>query len=167
MPEKRSAKRVIIVEDQKATAWALAESLTEDGYETLTAGSSEEALELGLEHCDVLITDLRLPGMSGIELMSRLKKTRRALPSILITAYSSPDVLASAKRAGAIRCFSKPFNVEDIKECLKRALKGPRGASGARSSGGSGNFSNRHSSRRACVKRSRNVSSTRDRTRGA
>ena len=127
MPQKRSPKRVIIVEDQKATAWALAESLTEDGYETLTAGSSEEALQLGLEQCDVLITDLRLPGMSGIELMSTIKKTRRPLPAILITAYSSPDVLASAKKAGAIRCFSKPFNVEDIKECLKKALRGHRG----------------------------------------
>ncbi|MCX5800969.1 MAG: response regulator [Candidatus Eisenbacteria bacterium] len=126
MPQKRPAKKVVIVEDQSATAWALAESLTEDGYETLTAGSSEEALELDLEHCDVLITDLRLPGMNGIELMSRMKRTRRAVPSILITAYSSPDVLASAKRAGAIGCFSKPFNVEDIKECLKKALKGPR-----------------------------------------
>ena len=127
MPQRRSPKRVIIVEDQKATAWALAESLTEDGYETLTAGSSEEALQLGLDRCDVLITDLRLPGMNGIELMSAIKKTRGPLPSILITAYSSPDVLASAKRAGAIRCFSKPFNVEDIKQCLKKALKGRRG----------------------------------------
>jgi DNA-binding NtrC family response regulator len=126
MQPKRSAKRVIIVEDQKATAWALAESLREDGYDAITAGSSEEALELGAEDCDVLITDLRLPGMSGIELMSRLRE-KRPLPSILITAYGSPEVIARAKRAGAVRCFSKPFNIKDIKDCLRKALKGRAG----------------------------------------
>jgi two-component system response regulator (stage 0 sporulation protein F) len=169
MPQKRSAKRVIIVEDQKATAWALAESLTEDGYETLTAGSSEEALGLEIERCDVLITDLRLPGMNGIELMSRIKKTRKALPSILITAYSSPDVLASAKKAGAIRCFSKPFNVEDIKECLKKALEVPRGASAGRSPAERG-LANKRPSRQAGQthrRQPRNNSRTHGRVEGA
>jgi two-component system response regulator (stage 0 sporulation protein F) len=125
MHQKRSAKRVIIVDDQKATAWALAESLSEDGYETVTAGSSEEALALGVETWDALITDLRLPGMNGIQLMSAVKKMRRPMPSILITAYGSNEVIASAKRAGAVGCFSKPFKIEDIKECLEKALRGP------------------------------------------
>jgi len=147
MTSKGSPKRVAIVEDQKATAWALAESLTEDGYETLTAGSSEEALEMGLDQCDVLITDLRLPGMNGIELMTRIKKGGKPLPSILITAYSSPDVLASARKAGAIRCFSKPFNVEDIKACLKKALEGTEEAPEAVKTA-SGRHSNVASSRK-------------------
>jgi DNA-binding NtrC family response regulator len=134
MRQKRSAKRIVIVEDQKATAWALAESLREDGYEAITAGSSEEALELGVENCDVLITDLRLPGMNGIELMTKVNEERR-LPSILITAYGSSEVIARAKRAGAVRCFSKPFNIKEIKECLKKAL---RGRSRGRSKGRSG-----------------------------
>ena len=171
MPQKHSAKRIVIVEDQKATAWALAESLTEEGYETLTAGSSEEALALGLEHCDVLITDLRLPGMNGIELLSRLKKTRKALPSILITAYSSPDVLASAKKAGAIRCFSKPFNVEDIKECLKEALQGRRAVSVSKSPARKGAAdevsADRRSSRQRPSRQSRNNSPTHGRVEGA
>ena len=166
MPQKRTAKRVIIVEDQKATAWALAESLTEDGYETLTAGSSEEALGLGLERCDVLITDLRLPGMNGIELMSRIKKTRKALPSILITAYSSPEVLASAKKAGAIRCFSKPFNVEEIKECLKKALEVSRETSAGRSSAGRGPVNKGRSKQTQC-RQPRNNSRTHGRVEGA
>ncbi len=127
MYQKRTAKRVIIVDDQKATAWALAESLNEDGYETVTAGSSEEALKLGVQTCDALITDLRLPGMNGIELMSALKKARRAVPAILITAYGSNEVIASAKKAGAVGCFSKPFRIEDIKQCLEKALYGSRG----------------------------------------
>ena len=166
MPQKRTAKRVIIVEDQKATAWALAESLTEEGYETLTAGSSEEALDLELERCDVLITDLRLPGMNGIELMSRIKKTRKALPSILITAYSSPDVLASAKKAGAIRCFSKPFNVEDIKECLKKALEVSRETSAGRSSAGRG-LVNKGRPKQKQWRQPRNNSRTHGRVKGA
>jgi len=128
MQHRRTAKRVIIVDDQRATAWALAESLTEDGYETVTAGSSEEALKLGLEDCDALITDLRLPGMNGIELMSAVRRQRRSMPSILITAYGSNDVIASARKAGAVGCFPKPFKIEDIKQCLKKALAGSSGA---------------------------------------
>jgi DNA-binding NtrC family response regulator len=123
MQPKRASKRIIIVEDQKATAWALAESLREDGYEALTAGSSEEALELGAENCDALITDLRLPGMNGIQLMSKVRQ-RKPLPWILITAYGSPEVIAEAKKGGAIGCFSKPFNIKDVKECLSKALRG-------------------------------------------
>jgi two-component system response regulator (stage 0 sporulation protein F) len=127
MHHKRTAKRVIIVDDQRATAWALAESLSEDGYETVTAGSSEEALKLGLRDCDALITDLRLPGMNGIELMSAVRRQRRTMPSILITAYGSNDVIASARKAGAVGCFSKPFRIEDIKQCLKKAFGGGSG----------------------------------------
>ncbi|KPJ59982.1 MAG: hypothetical protein AMJ46_08535 [Latescibacteria bacterium DG_63] len=153
MQPKRSAKRVIIVEDQKATAWALAESLREDGYEAITAESSEEALELGAEDCDVLITDLRLPGMNGIELMSKVRE-KRQMPSILITAYGSPEIIARAKKAGAVRCFSKPFNIKDIKECLQKALRGRgRGRTRARSA------------RTASTKRARNASSTLSRAR--
>jgi len=128
MQHRRTAKRVMIVDDQRATAWALAESLTEDGYETATAGSSEEALKIGLEDYDALITDLRLPGMNGIELMSAVRRQRRSMPSILITAYGSNDVIASATKAGAVGCFSKPFKIEDIKQCLKKALYGDSGA---------------------------------------
>lgn len=127
MQHKRTAKRVIIVDDQRATAWALAESLSEDGYETVTAGSSEEALKIGVEDCDALITDLRLPGMNGIELMSTVRRQRRAMPSILITAYGSNEIIESAKKAGAVGCFSKPFKIEDIKQCLKEALEGDSG----------------------------------------
>jgi DNA-binding NtrC family response regulator len=124
MQHKRTAKRVIIVDDQRATAWALAESLSQDGYVAVTAGSSEEALKLGLEDCDALITDLRLPGMNGIELMSAVRRARGSIPSILITAYGSNEVIASARKAGAVGCFSKPFKIEDIKQCLRKALQG-------------------------------------------
>ncbi|MFH0777443.1 MAG: response regulator [Candidatus Eisenbacteria bacterium] len=136
MHRKRVTKRVMIVEDQKATAWALAESLREEGYETLTAGSSEEALEMGIEHCDVLITDLRLPCMNGIELLNKARKKNSSLHSILITAYGSPEVMASARKAGAIRCFSKPFKVDEIKECLRTALQASRGGRAKRRSAG-------------------------------
>ncbi|MBN1503810.1 MAG: response regulator [Candidatus Eisenbacteria bacterium] len=129
MQHRRTVKRVIIVDDQRATAWALAESLTEDGYETVTAGSSEEALKMGLEEFDALITDLRLPGMNGIELTWAVRKQWGPMPSILITAYGSNDVIASARKAGVVACFPKPFKIEDIKQCLRKALAespGPR-----------------------------------------
>jgi DNA-binding NtrC family response regulator len=65
--------------------------------------------------------------MNGIELMSAVRRQRRTMPSILITAYGSNDVIASARKAGAVGCFSKPFKIEDIKQCLKKALEGEPG----------------------------------------
>ena len=72
---------ILIVEDESATAWALAESLREEGYETRHAASAEDALASLRAHAtDLVITDLRLPGMSGAQLARRLRSGKRRLP---------------------------------------------------------------------------------------
>jgi two-component system response regulator (stage 0 sporulation protein F) len=127
---------VLIVENERATSFALTEGLAEDGYSIKAVASSEAALRfLKGKKCDLIITDIRLPGMSGVELLKKLS-ARRKIPSIVITASGSQEAHSAAKKAGAVKFFSKPFKVDEVKKSVAQALA-PRNG-GAPSAGGSG-----------------------------
>ena len=132
--------RILIVEDEAATAWALAESLQEDGHETVTVGSAEAALDvLRGRGADVVLTDLRLPGMSGAQLARRLRG-RRAAPVIVVTAFGSSEVLAELASYGVRAVFPKPFRVDQVRRAVREALEAPEpvSARGGRSTRGTG-----------------------------
>jgi two-component system response regulator (stage 0 sporulation protein F) len=116
--------RILIVEDENATAWALAESLQEDGHETTTVSSAEDALEvLRGRGADLVITDLRLPGMSGSQLARRLRGARRAVPVIVVTAFGSSEVLEELAGFGVRAVFPKPFRVDQVRRSVREALE--------------------------------------------
>jgi DNA-binding NtrC family response regulator len=113
---------VLIVEDERATAFALSQGLAEDGYKIKAVASSEAALRfLKGRKCDLIITDIRLPGMDGVELLKKVH-TRRKIPSIVITALGSQETWTAAKKAGAVKFFSKPFKVDEVKKTVASAL---------------------------------------------
>ena len=113
---------VLIVENERATAWALSEGLAEDGYRIKAVPSSEDALRfLRRGKCDLIITDIHLPGMDGIGLLKKVASKRR-IPAIVITASASQEALSEAKKAGAVCLFSKPFIVDEVKKSVARAL---------------------------------------------
>jgi len=113
---------VLIVEDERATAFALSEGLSEEGYTIKAVSSSEAALRfLKGRRCDLIITDIRLPGMDGVEFLRRIS-ARRKIPSIVVTAYPSPEAISAARKAGAVKCFIKPFKVDEVKKTVARAL---------------------------------------------
>jgi DNA-binding NtrC family response regulator len=134
---------VLIVENERATAFALSEGLAEDGYSIKAVASSEAALRfLKGRKCDLIITDIRLPGMNGVELLKKLS-ARRKIPSIVITASGSEEAFSAAKKAGTVKFFSKPFKVDDVKKSVAQALS-PRNG-GAPHGRGSGSASRRTS----------------------
>jgi two-component system response regulator (stage 0 sporulation protein F) len=134
---------VLIVENERATAFALSEGLAEDGYSIKAVASSEAALRfLKGKRCDLIITDIRLPGMNGVELLKKLS-IRRKIPSIVITASGSDEAYSAAKKAGAVKFFSKPFKVDEVKKSVAQALA-PRNG-GATPGGGSGSAPRRAS----------------------
>src|SRR5262249_45419212 len=91
-PREESMPSILIVEDETATAWALAESPKDDGHETATVESAEDALaHVRSRVPDLVITDLRLPGMSGLALTRRLRSGRHPMPVIVVTAFGSPE----------------------------------------------------------------------------
>jgi DNA-binding response OmpR family regulator len=115
---------ILIVEDEKATGWALAQTLKEDGYETIVVGSSEDALKhLSKKACDLLVTDVRLPGMNGVDLVKALRKDPPSPPAIVITAYATQELRDKAAKAGADAWFVKPFNVRQLKQKIAALLE--------------------------------------------
>jgi DNA-binding NtrC family response regulator len=115
---------ILIVEDEPATSWALAEGLSDDGFTIDTFPCGEDAWAwLRNGRSDLVISDLRLPGMSGLELARKLRRGRNAQPVILVTAYGTPDTIPGLRDAGVAECFSKPFPIESLRRAVRRALE--------------------------------------------
>lgn len=114
---------ILIVEDEPTTSWALAEGLSDDGFTIDTFRSAEEALAwLETHDSDLVISDLRLPGMSGLEFARKLRRGRHAQPVILVTAYGSADTVKDLRRAGVADVFPKPFHIDALRRSVRRAL---------------------------------------------
>ena len=116
---------ILIVEDESATAWALEQGLSDEGYSIATVDSAEKALVAERERrADLVITDLRLPRMDGLELVRRLKGRKHDVPVIVVTAYGSRQMLQDLEDAGIHACFPKPFRMEQLRKSVKSALDG-------------------------------------------
>jgi CheY-like chemotaxis protein len=118
-------KRILIVDDEDKVAFFLRESLEELGRDFVVeaAGSGEEALEmLAAQHFDLIISDLRMPGIDGLELLERVKEQNPDTRLILMTAYGSDDVEAEARRLEIYQYITKPFHISDLVEAARDAL---------------------------------------------
>ncbi|HFE66456.1 MAG TPA: response regulator, partial [Chloroflexi bacterium] len=99
--------------------------LSEHDYEVLAVPSAEESmLELRRSHFDLLITDVRLPGMSGFDLVRRMRKMGRDIPVIMITAYSSSQGKKEAEELGVYRYFRKPLDTDEVLTAVNQILYG-------------------------------------------
>jgi DNA-binding NtrC family response regulator len=115
---------ILIVDDEPATSWALAEGLTDDGFTIDTFRTAEEAWSwLQDGRSDLVISDLRLPGMSGLEFAKKLRRGPHAQPVIIVTAYGTPEVLDELRGAGVADCFEKPFPIDVLRRSVRRAIE--------------------------------------------
>lgn len=115
---------LLIVEDEPSTAWALAEGLSDDGFTITTCASAEDALAwLQRGHSDLVITDLRLPGTSGLQLARKLQRGPHAQPVIVVTAYGGAEIESALARAGVVDVFPKPFRIDLLRRAVRRALE--------------------------------------------
>jgi two-component system, sensor histidine kinase and response regulator len=116
--------KILIVDDEPANLRAL-ERLFREDYEVLTAGSGAEALEL-LRHHEValLITDQRMPEMTGIELLKKTVSLRPRMIRMILTGYTDVDALVEAINCGQVyRYVTKPWSNEDLGLTVRRALE--------------------------------------------
>lgn len=114
---------LLIVDDEKGTRQTLAAAL-EDGYEVYPAGNAKAARAiLESEPVDLLLTDLRLGGESGMDLIDFARALPKPPQCIMMTAYGSPDTAAEAKRHGAYYFLNKPLNLDEVELLLKRASR--------------------------------------------
>lgn len=113
---------VLIVDDERSMRDFLKILLEKEGHEVTTANSGANALDtLDKLSIDVIVSDIRMPGMTGIELLETVKEQSPELPIILITAFASPDDAVLAMKNGAFDYISKPFNVDEIKSVIESA----------------------------------------------
>jgi FixJ family two-component response regulator len=115
---------VVIVDDEAPVRDALLDLLDEAGFPACAFASGEEFLASGRQYeCWCLITDIRMPGMSGLDLQSRLKAERLRVPIIFITAHGDEQMRMLALRAGAVKFLAKPFDDEVLLDTVRAALE--------------------------------------------
>jgi FixJ family two-component response regulator len=118
------AKIVAIVDDDDLMRTALQGLLKSAGLLSQSFASAEEFLGSGLQHeTACLITDIRMPGMSGLELQAQLNADHCRIPTIFITAHGDAKMRLQAMRAGAVEFLAKPFDDEALLETVRAALE--------------------------------------------
>ena len=124
IPQSRATSaHVLVVDDDRAMCQLLVDLLRDEGYSVDVAHDGESAIELQrTSPCDLIITDLMMPKMKGIELIHRLREIDGAAPVLLITAFGSIESAVEAMRAGAFHYVTKPFHNDEILIQIKRAL---------------------------------------------
>ena len=121
---------ILIVEDESATAWAIAESLQDEGHETTRVETAEEAVaKLERVKFDLVLTDVRLPGMSGLSLTRHLRGQGMNMPVLVLTAYGAALVIEELGEGVVHEVFSKPFRMDQLRRSIRVALGGPEGRS--------------------------------------
>ncbi|MFN3740129.1 MAG: sigma-54-dependent transcriptional regulator [Thermodesulfovibrionales bacterium] len=116
--------KILVVDDEKDILRALEFILTREGYSVTTATSGEEAIEfLKKEEYDLVLTDLRMPGMDGMTVLEKTLQMRPSTAVIIMTAYATVESAVQAMRMGASDYIVKPFINEDVKLRIKRLLE--------------------------------------------
>ncbi len=119
--------RLLVVDDEPSMREFLEIMLTQDGYEVRTAATGEEAFKLyKRETPDLVLTDVKMPGMSGLDLIREIRSMDSSIPVIAVTAYASADDAIRAVREGAYDYLSKPFHTEDLRLIIRNALEARR-----------------------------------------
>ena len=128
---------ILIVEDEPTMSWALAEGLSDDGFTIDTFRCAEDAWSwLQRGRSDLVIADLKLPGMSGLDLARKLQRGPHAQPVIIVTAYGTPEVMTEMQTLGVSDCFPKPFPIDTLRRSVRRALEGADPTKGSHKRGG-------------------------------
>ncbi len=124
MSEK--TKRILIVDDEETLTFSLYQSfiISKENYEIVTASSGNEAWEKFSEQpFDLVVTDITMPGITGIELLKRIKSGHPQTHVIIMTAYGSDEKKEEAINSGAYRYVEKPFEIKLMKQIISEALK--------------------------------------------
>ena len=112
-------KRILLVEDDPAVSYILQRYLEKAGFAVLAAGGGKEALDLfASSSIDLVVTDFRMPGMTGASLIARLRALHPGLPALIVTAYGAEVGVAAAD----VQVLNKPLAPQDLVDAVARAL---------------------------------------------
>jgi CheY-like chemotaxis protein len=123
-------RKVLVVDDEETLTWSMTKTLSKDKgkYELIIANSGTDALHV-LEKgpVEVVVTDIKMPDINGLDLLSRIREKYPSTKVIIMTAYGSPEVHKEATRRGSYYYLEKPFEISDIRALILKALDEKRG----------------------------------------
>ena len=117
--------RILLVDDESLILWTLEDLLTRQGYEVCPAGTGEEALQcISEKYMDLLIIDMEMPGMNGLEVLSEIRQSYPPKKVILLTAVDSEEFIEMARKEGVNDFIFKPFLISEVTYRVKKVLEG-------------------------------------------
>ena len=124
MGEIMPTAKILVVDDELAIRDVLSRSLRDEGYQVLTVDSGERALvKAREEHPEVLLLDIKMPGMDGIETLGQIREFDKESSIIILTGHGGMDSVVEAIKLGAYDYLTKPFDLEKLKSLIKGALE--------------------------------------------
>jgi two-component system response regulator (stage 0 sporulation protein F) len=108
-------RKLLIVDDQNGIRMLLSEVFSSEGYQTFQAYNGNSAIEIVKQDvADLVLLDMKIPGMDGVEILKRIKKINPDIKVIMMTAYGELDMLREAVESGALMHFTKPFDIDAL-----------------------------------------------------
>ncbi len=115
--------KILIVDDEKNMRWAINRALEKEGYEIFEASNGLEGIEAFDKHRpDVMLLDLKMPVMDGMDTLKKIRETNSVTPILMLTAHGTMETAIEAMKLGALDYLSKPFDVEELKVQIRKAL---------------------------------------------
>ena len=113
--------RILIVDDDAIVVHSCRRILETEGMEIQTADNVEAGLSvLAAENVDLMLTDIKMPGQDGFEMIKRAKKIRPEMPILMMTGYLTAETIEVGRRAGADNCIAKPFTPEELIQAVQK-----------------------------------------------
>jgi DNA-binding NtrC family response regulator len=126
LEEIRMEKNILVVDDEKNIRTTLQQVLAASGYKVETGVNGEDGLSrLAESHFDIVLLDMKLPGIDGIEVLRQMRHKAVDTPVVMITAYGTVESAVEAMKLGAVDYIRKPFSPEQIRDIVKRVLARP------------------------------------------
>lgn len=126
-------KKVLVVDDEEDLTWSISKNLSrdKDNFEVICVNSGDEALNLLAQvPVDLVVSDIRMPGISGLDLLLEIKKEYPNTRAIIMTAFGSADVQKEATERGSLFYIEKPFEIDDLRGIIQKALSEKKGFDG-------------------------------------
>ena len=138
LPKDSHTAQILIIEDDEEMRSLLKELLEEEGFETICASNASDALrELVKKPFDLIVTDIEMPGLTGLDIIPEMKKLRPEASIIVMTSFRNEEVHRRSLEKGAGGYLEKPIHIKKLETLIHEMLSAKQGMPGARASPGS------------------------------
>lgn len=118
-----TSNKIWVIDDDRAMRWVLEKTFKEEGFDVTSFEEAQSALDvLASNQPDVILTDIRMPGMDGLNFLSKVKSSYPDLPVIIMTAHSDLESAVSSYQTGAFEYLPKPFDIDEALALVNRAI---------------------------------------------